>query len=366
MRKFSIVLGIVTVTVMACGDPASRLPTTPSAPLVTGIELTGPASIAPGQSVQLVLTVRLSDGTTKQPTVGSPIQWSSTNSNVLRVNSTGLATATQVRGEARISVVYGSGQTSRFASREFVVVPDGTYRLTGSVMEADFPTVAIHSALVTASPGSLTAVTDFYGSFRLYGVAPDATVTITKAGYSTVSQNLQLTTHSNRSFLLPIAGPRIVLTGPYTLTIDLTGTCVSNRPLSAGLLRRTYEAQLAQNGSDVKVTLTEPRFRTNSLGLGHWFSGRAGPDGAVFVLNWYDSYYYPYYGPSSYPNIAERLSDSSILISQGTIITTASGGGVTGILQGGMYQWDARFPASNTGILSYCDSSGGTFSLMPR
>lgn len=371
MRRLSLIAGTLITTalagfIVACDDPVSKLPTTPSSPSVSSVVVTGPDSIAPGQTAQFTAMIRLSDGTLKAPAAGTAIQWFSNNTSLLLVNSAGVATAGQTRGDAFVTAAVGTGPSRRQSSKEVIIVPDGTYRVVGVVTEADYPTVPVMAALVRATPGTVSANTDFDGRYRLYGVPADATITITKAGYAPLSQDVHLTTHATQHFQLVLSGARLILTGPYTVTFDFAGTCSSNRPLAQALQRRSYDAVVTQNGPDITVDLTEPRFRTNTLGRGSRFTGRAGADGATFTLVYFDAYYYPYYGPSSYPNIAERLADSTILVAQGTVVASGPATNLSGLLNGGIYNWDARFPAGNTGILAYCNSPAIQFSMTPR
>jgi hypothetical protein len=363
MRRLSLVVGIVALTALACSDPTSQIPTSPSAPAVTAVEIGGPSSIAPGQAVQLVANIRLADGTIKLPSPSTPVQWFSSNTSVLRVSSTGLATGQQV-GDAQIFLVHGTGPTQRQATKEFVVVPDGTYRLVGTIFEADFPTVPVINARVTVTPGSLTTLTGFDGRYKLFGVPPNAVVTVMKFGYTTISEGIQLSSHTNRNFNLPLTGTRLVIAGPYKLTIDFSGSCSSSNPLSPPLRLRTYDAVISQNGPEISVVLTEARFRTNPIGRGNKFVGRADSDGATFWLDPFDAYYYPY-GQIYYPNVAERLSDNTILVPQGSATTTGSAAGLSGSMQGWIDHWDARFPNFNMIHLGYCASSA-QFTLTPR
>jgi hypothetical protein len=365
MRRLFLVAGIVALTALACSDPASRLPTSPSAPAVTNLEITGPASIAPGQSVQLAATIRLGDGTSKLPSLGTPLQWFSSNSAVLRVSSTGLATGLQA-GEGRITVIYGSGPTSRQASREFIVVPDGTYRLVGVVRDAEGPGFALPGVRLESTPGPAVATTDSTGHYRLYGVAANAIIQITKNGYVPASQAVQLTTHTTRDFQLVLSGTRVLIGGAYTLDIDATGLCSSGSTLSAELRRRVYEATVTQSGPLVEVLLTEPRFRLNGINRGNRFIGYADSSGITFELEPYDSYYYPYYGPTAYPNVAERLSNGTFLVPQGKAATVVTAAGVSGTIGASIYNFDSRFPASNTFVLGYCSSSAARFTMTPR
>lgn len=368
MRRQSLIAGTLIVIVLAgliaaCNNPVSVLPTTPPSPTVSAVQVIGPDTLAPGQSAQFTALSRLSDGTTKAPASGTFVQW--TASGGLQVSPSGVVTAPQQAGEGFVTAAIGTGSARRQSTRQIVIVPDGTYRVVGAVTEADFPAVPIIGARVEAFPGSIAATTDANGQYRLYGVPASATMTVTKAGYATLSQSVQLTAHVTRHFLLALVGPRLVLAGPYTLTLDATGNCGGSRPLASSLQRRTYDATLTQVGPDVTVSLTEARFRTNTRGFGNRFFGRADGAGATFYLAPFDAYYY-YYDPTYHPSVAERLSDSSILTPYGSAVTSGSAAGLSGTMNGGLQLWDARFPAFNTNILSFCSSTAIHFALTPR
>lgn len=363
MRRLSLIAATLMATVLAglilaCDDPVSRVPTTPIAPGVAGVTIIGPDTVAPGKSAQFTAMIRLSDGTTKAHSAGTVVQW--TSSSLLEVNSSGVAFAGQQLGDASLTARVGTGNTSRQATKQIVIVPDGTFRVVGSVTEAGYPTVPVIAARVEASPGSAVAITDVDGRYRLYGVPANATLTVTKSGYTTSAQSLQLTAHATWNFQLALIGPRFDHSGLYTLTLDATGNCVSSRPPEPSLQRRTYDATLTQNGPEVTVTLTEPRFRTEAGG-GNRFTGRASGDSVSFYLAYFYSYYYYYY-----PSIAERLADSSVLVPSGTALTTRSAAGLSGTMNGGFQVWDSRFPSFNSNLLSFCNSTAIQFSLTPR
>ena len=220
--------------------------------------------------------------------------------------------------------------------------------------------MAVSAARLTVSPGSLSTVTDFSGGYTLYGVPADAVITVTKSGYAELSQAIRLASHATQNFRLVITGQRVMLAGNYTLTIDIAGSCSSAFPLSPALQRRTYDAVMAQNGSELAVTLTENRFKTNSFGYGNRFTGRAGTAGASFYLGPFDLYYY------YYPNVAERLPDGTVLVPSGEATTTGSAAGLSGTLKGSIYLWDATFPLHNSAGLGYCNSATTQFTLTPR
>ena len=120
---------------LACDTEPSRLrglpsPTQPGSVIVR-FEIGGPAAVAPGTSVQLTAIVHMGDGSSRDVTADG--FWNSSNSRVVSV-AAGRATGHQM-GEAIISVNYGGGR----GTRELIVVPQDTFRITGLVTETEPP-----------------------------------------------------------------------------------------------------------------------------------------------------------------------------------------------------------------------------------
>jgi hypothetical protein len=308
------------------------------------------------------VSIRQSDGTTKSATSMQNLRWRSSNTSLMGVSNSGLVTVSpSARGEAVITADIAPQGVIR-ATRELVVQPEGTYRVVGSVREAEAPSVPVIGARVEVVPGSLFTLTDANGLYRLYGVPPQSSIRITAAGYLPLDQPLEINTNVTRHFVLDLSGPRLAFNGPYTITVDAVGVC----GLNPALQRRTYEAVLSTTGATVDVVLTEPRFRLNSIGRGNRFSGRVIGNGATFTLEYYFDYYYPYYGPTAYPSVAEHLGDNTYFVVAGTANTTGSASGLTGTLNNGsLTQWDSRFP-NFPRRLGDCFTSNIQFSVTPR
>jgi hypothetical protein len=255
------------------------------------------------------------------------------------------------------------------STKEVVILPDGTFRVVGVVSDAGFPTVPLAGARVEATPGPPFTTTDLQGAYRLYGVTPDAQILVTRDGYQPSLHSLHLSANATQDFQLALSGPRLQLSGPFTLAIDVTGTCSGTPVLSADLQHRRYDAVITQNGPALDVALTESRFKVNSTGRGNHFSGLAGSGSATFTLDNYGYYYYYGY-PSSYPNVAERLSNGTFLVVAGTVVTTGSATGLFGQMSNGssLTNWDSRFPAFSS-FLGWCSSGTASalqFTLSPR
>jgi hypothetical protein len=341
----AVTLMAASVLLVRCGDgPKSNLPTSPTLPHAASVQISGPSSVAPGQSIQFQAVVSQSDGTTKVAT--SPTsRWNSSNPAVLAVNAAGVVSAGSQRGEAVLTVeVSPSGPSSlRRGSREILVLPDGTYRVVGSVVDAEIPTAGVPGALVEVTSGTPVSTTaGANGEYRLYGVAPDADIRVTAGGYQAYVQTVHLTANASINFPLQLSGPRPTITGNYTLAIDVVG-CQFSSSLPADLQHRSYDVLLTQNGPTVDVVLTEPRFRLNGANRGNWFRGSAVGGGVSFTLDYYDYYY-----TTQYPSIAERLPDGTFLVTQGTTLATSSGSGFSGVINNGSIdRWDAGFPTNS-------------------
>ena len=341
---------ILAASIAACDDFKVNSPAAPSHQL-DALQLQGPDTIEPSGSGQFTVLRRSADGTLK-PVAGA--RWFSSNPLVLLVNAAGVATGRNRIGDATITAhVAGVSGGEGTASREVIVVPNGTFRVTGRVSDAEFPAFGVVGARVEVSP-TVFATTDTSGQYQLYALPPQVQLTITGSGYQPLTDNLSLTGHATRNYSLLPSASRIALSGNYTLGVDALGPCSG---LPADLQHRRYEARVAQSVLDVTVTLTEPRFLLNSAGKGSQFFGTINVARATFILDTWHYYH-------SYPHLAERLPDGSILIVYGLATTTATGGGVSGPLDGSMVRFDSRFPAF-VSVLGSC-STQLQLSLTPR
>jgi hypothetical protein len=202
---------------------------------------------------------------------------------------------------------------------------------------------------------SITDETEVSKDYRLRaGVTTLDSVRVTAPGYQPYMERLQLSGHTARNFLLPLTGRRLTLTGDYTLTIEVVGACGGSPPLRTDLRRRSYEAVSTQNGSNVLVTLTEPRFEGGDSSRGHSFRGQASAASAQVTLGPFADYYYYYYG-KAYPDVAEQLPDGTYLVPSGTTSVTGSSDRVSGDLYGAISNWDSTFPSDNSALIGVCD-----------
>jgi hypothetical protein len=227
-----------------------------------------------------------------------------------------------------------------------IVVPAGTYRLLGSVTEADDVSAPVVNARVEVTGGQtvgFSAMTGADGQYRLYGVAGDMTFRVSKDGYQTQTQNLSVWDHGQSPPVrLALARPRAEIAGTYSLTITADASCSNGLPDEAK--SRTYTAVLTQAGPQVEVRLAGGTFLISRDGGGNRFVGRVEPTQFVFTLRQFDAYYYNYYGGPYYADVAEQLTDMRYLAISGTVSAFGASGSLSGTLDGAfeLYAMDLR------------------------
>ena len=104
--------------------------------------------------------------------------------------SAGLATGHD-RGEAAVFASFGG----RSSGKTVLVLPAGTFMLSGGVFDQGEPAPGVRIAVVAGPAAGLETVTDS-GGYRLYGVSGEVDVRATKPGY--LDQTKRVTVTSNQ------------------------------------------------------------------------------------------------------------------------------------------------------------------------
>ncbi len=314
---------------------AQNPPPPPPAETVTRIEMTGPDTIAPDQTVQLSAIATLSDGTTR--TLTSEAFWGSSNLNVLSISAGGLLTV-KTRGEATIRVTYRTAT----ATRTVFGMPPGTYRLTGLVREATtYPVSNVRVEVLSGAGAGLAVTTTDSGTFRLYGVAGDTRVRVTREDFEPETKSIDINAHGTLNFELKPNRPYTQVAGTYRVTF--AASC-ENGALTEELKRRTYTAVVSQEGPRIDVTLQGADFALDPGGRGNRLSGRLeGNLVRVFLADPWSGYYY-YYGVG-YPSVVERIGTKYLSLT-GILSIAVDGSALgNGTLSGNVVETDAP-PAS--------------------
>jgi hypothetical protein len=358
------IVAIASLLVLSCN---SGSPTTPGGfhPLhekANSLTISGPARVAPGTTAQYTATGRMADGTTQD--ISSKALWRTSSFSVLTVSTTGLVT-TRANGETIITA--SSGEAT--ASLSVMVLPNGTYRLAGTVRDADQP-VASATVRVTAGQGTgASATTNSLGQYVLYGVAGEVELTVTRSSYTTVTHQVAV----DHDDVFDITDFTVVglpkIAGTYALTIAAGTDC---EPYPASMLRppaselqRTYAATVTQNGTNVTVTLSGADFAVQN-GVGNQFFGSIGTNGYLnFSLRNTGGDYYYTVNTVGRPDVVERVSSGHLLAIWGYVYTPATTGGISADLYGGFIEYDPASGGAPTKPVTSCYSYQNRFQLTP-
>jgi len=349
---------LLAIAAMVVIGACNKTPTTPSflprsgsgsgsGTYTTRIEINGPASVPPGGTAQFTAIAHRSDGTTTDVT-GTAV-WRSSQPRVLSVAASGVATAVAL-GEANVEARFGA-----LGSRTIFVLPDGTFRLTGLVTEADAPAVPVSSAVVEVIGGDASTSSGADGRYRLYGVPATATVRAIRDGYQPQTHQVMLADHATQNFLLSLAGPRSDLSGRYTLAVTVADECRSKLPEPAWT--RTYNATIAQQGPLVEVALSGATFVVDQAGKGDGFRGKVEPGQALFTIDAYDYYYSRTAG-----DVVEEIASDLYLAVSGSVSASVAPGRITGALRGvvGTFAFN---PSAYPPYSAFCFSADHRFAL---
>jgi hypothetical protein len=333
------VAAVLAGAVSACDSPGG--PDKPDPDLPYSVAIVGPANVPPGQSGSYTADVRRPDGSTAP--IGSVI-WSSNKPLLLRIDSSGLATAALLHGDAILQAevrLSGEAGVAR-GSREVIVQADGTFRLVGRVTEAGTGGFGLHGARVEARlSGDLSAPLVTYatttpdGAYRLYGVPRDAFIHVWLDGYRSSTTHVQLSEHQTRHFDLEPETPRLRPEGAYTMTVVAQApSCGPGSAFPDDLTRRTYTATLTPAGTLVHVDLAGATFANLGGRVANRFTARATSSALEVDLPWF--YAGGFYYDQSTPDVAELLPNGTILVISGRGSLSGTPSEMSGRLSGSM------------------------------
>ena len=347
MKKAASSFAALSLLTLALAASCDNTPTRPSEvpPRITRVDIVAPSSLAPGGTTQLRLIARRSDGSAEDVTATA--RFSSSNRDVLAISPDGIATALNI-GES----VVGAGTNLLYSTREVVVVPDGTFRVVGQVVEEDTPSLAVGGVRVEAD-GVSPVSTNLDGRYRLYGVPGHGRMRVSKNGYVTKELTLALSDHHTENVTLALAGPRLDVAGIYQLTIEAASGCRDR--IQEALLTRRYAAAITQSGAAIQVVLSGANF-----GGGSYLIPAARIERTGVVLE------FPNYGHcDSFVGetyLVEKVDDTTYLWINGLARLSPAGPGFTGTL-GGSFGIFPSHPCCCPAAQASCSSSSHRVAL---
>ena len=235
--------GSATITATSEGKSGTATVTVTQAPVATVTIQPPSASVTAGKTSQLTATLKDANGNTL---TGRSIAWSSSNTNVATVSSTGLVTALAVGTTVITAASEGKSGTANInvlapllAVGSVAVTPTtasviATQTTTLAVTVKDIAGTTVTDRTVAWSSSS-DAIATVSSAGVVTGVTPGtATITATAEGKSGTSTVTVLPVPVGSVSVAPTA-PNIIIgtTGQLTATVkDLNGTTVTDRPVT--------------------------------------------------------------------------------------------------------------------------------------
>ena len=278
MKWFRSGCVLLMVLAWAC-DGGNGSPTSPSELTLLGIRVSGPATVAPGETAHYTATAEYSDGSSKEVTAGA--LWSPTYSETwdpvsragfaLSFTSPGV-TAAGIRGERNLFALY----EGKRGMLNVLVLEPGTFRLSGVVTDSSGGSLDDVAVEVLSGTGKgLKTTTNNIGQFGLYGVAGPVQLRTSAGGFHADMRDVVVTGNggSETFALTPVETPADVA-GTWTMTVRSSPRCRAGLPdIAQG---RTYEVRLIQQGTTLQWRISSPtleKIRDASSGFGNTVLG---------------------------------------------------------------------------------------------
>jgi hypothetical protein len=303
----------------------------------------------PGQSTQLSAHAVKNDGTREEVT--GRAQWTSSAPAVLGLTGSGMAAAAQA-GESLVT----ARVDALTATARVLVLPTGTYRLSGTASEFGVPLSEVAIEVLEGVGTGLKTTSRADGTYALYGVSGSIRLHLKKEGYLNAMETLAVNAHTTRNLMLETANGQAPYTGIYTMTITAVSPCSGSFPDSAR--QRVYTAHILQRGSGLNVRLADAQFIL-TRGYGNGFAGTSAQGRVTFDLTKWDWYYY-YYSAPEY-QLVEQLSPNMALVVYGYGSGEGSATHVKGRL--GRIAITANIAAPHTPFSASCNAD---FELVKR
>lgn len=288
---------------------------------IVRLEIAAPASLEPGASTQLKATAVKSDGSLEDVTARA--QWTSSNTSVAQISAAGVIT-----GAARGDAMIGAAYMGRNATRGILVLPNGTFKLSGQITDTGVPLANARIEILSGIGEGQTAITSTSGFYVIYGVAGDVRLQAKREGYRNQTQDVSVSGPHTLNLAMALDGARQNLAGLYGLAI--TAACHAGSTLPESARIRAYDALVEQDGPRLIVRLSgAPLTVTN--GRGDHFKGIL--SGSEVTFNIGDVYFWAGYYYGQY-DLVERFSATQTLTVSGVANATSGVEGISGTMLG--------------------------------
>jgi hypothetical protein len=291
-------------------DVTSALAPLSARAILTGVSIVGPAEVAPGSITQFTATGAFSDGSSGDVT--AEVTWISVDSAMRHVGS-GRFEALRV-GDSRV----GGNFSGRSISKAVIVVPAGTFKLSGFIRDNTGAVSDADVEVVSGTGTGLRAKSAFNGAYALYGVEGQVQVRVSMPGYLTQELSVTVSSHTARDVSIVTDGETAIISGEWTLTVSTSGACSETWP--ADVRRREVGARITQQGTRLTINFL------NVTNFVYETTGRIA--GAAFSMTlYYDDYYLDW-------GLMQRVSPTDWVGVNGEFRGTVNGPSIQGTLTG--------------------------------
>ena len=340
------ILGMVVLG--ACGrSPATPTPTQSAAssapPAVMEVLVTGPARLAPGATASCKAIANYSDGSSKDVTANAT--WLPSGPGNMTppayFTAPGVVQGANA-GEIDLYATYGN----KNGSLRVLVLPDGTYKLAGTVLESSGrPLWSVGIDVLAGTGTGLHAITNASGLYALYGVAGSVRVRASADGFASQMRDVVVTSDASADAftLAPLETPADI-SGTWTMTLAPAAQCPAGFPdIARG---RSYQVRFTQQGTGLKLDVSGPTLKVYNQGEDY---GTVLGSQLQFILTGDTDY-----GDWSTADLVDQLSPTENLQLDGTIRGTIAGSQVVGATLDGDLVYYSAAPKGNFTPNWYC------------
>ena len=272
-------------------------------------------------------SARYADGSVRDVTTAAT--WQSAAPQLLSVDAQGRVTG-RVRGEARVTAFH---QGAKIAGVTVLILEDGTYKLSGRVVEGAARAGVLDATVevVSGTGSGLRTRATFDGSYALYGVQGSIRLQVTKLGYADNTHDVTAIAAVQHDVEMVPVPANVDISGQWRLTLSAPVGCRQMLPAEAR--ERTFTVSITQTGTRFRGIASGP-----ALQYSEPLDGRVFDDLVVLPIFYYpgDVLEPPYYGLINYFGDTKFLGIFGEF--EGRLVDPA----VVGTLTGGFHYYPNR------------------------
>jgi hypothetical protein len=291
-------------------------------PVLIAVMVNGPSRLPLGASASYTATATYADGSTKDVTASAA--WFS--SSVGTAPPAYFTTAGIAHGANAGEIDLRANFSGKIGSVHVLVLPDGTYKLTGTVVElSGGPLWSVVIDVVAGTGTGLHVATNSNGQYALYGVAGSVRLRVSSDGFAPQTRDVVVTSDSAiDAFTLVPLEPTADVSGTWTMTLAPSDQCPAGFPdIARG---RSYQVRFTQQGTRLRVDVSGPTLTVYNAGEDY---GTVFGSQLQFILIGDTEY-----GDWSSADLVDQLSPTENLQFDGTIRGTVGGSQMRAVLNG--------------------------------